>query len=102
MVTSLFAIAIGIKVQLPKAITSDSIKEENIILTITSENVIYFNGSVITMREMRGELAKSVNKDRPILIKADHRASLGRVIDIWNLCRELGIEKINIASPQEK
>ena len=102
MLTSSFVLPSGIKVKLPKAITSEAIKEENLILTITSENVFYLNGAVTTMKELRNELAKSANKARPILIKADRKASLGRVIDIWDLCKELGIEKINIATSREK
>ena len=102
MLTSSFVFQSGIKVKLPKAVTSEVIKEENLTLTITSEDVMYLNSAVTTMKELRKELSKSSNKSRPILIKADRRASLGRIIDTWDLCRDLGIEKVNIATNQEK
>ncbi|MDP8266681.1 MAG: biopolymer transporter ExbD [Candidatus Aceula meridiana] len=102
MLSSSFVFQSGIKVKLPKAITSEIIKEENLIITITSENVMYINNTVGTMKSLNAELAKKENKDRLILIKADRRSSLGRVIDIWDLCRELGIERVNIATNQEK
>jgi len=35
------------------------------------------------------------------MIKADRRSSMGRIVDIWDLCRQLGIEKINIATTRE-
>ena len=92
----------GINVKLPKAITSDAIKEENLNITITSENVIYLNSKIVTIKELRAVLGKSANKNQPILIKADRRSSVGRIVDVWDLCRELGIEKINIATDQEK
>lgn len=92
----------GINVKLPKAITSDAIKEENLTIIVTSENVIYLNNKIITIKELRRELEKSVNKNRSILIKADRRSSVGRIVDVWDLCREIGIEKINIATDQEK
>ena len=92
----------GINVKLPKALTSDAIKEENLNITVTSENVVYLNNKIITIKELRRELSKKVNKTRPILIKADRRSSIGRIVDVWDLCRELGIEKINIATDQEK
>ena len=101
MLTSAFVFQSGIKVTLPKAVTSEVIKEDNMI-TLTSENVMYLNETITTLKELRRELAKPVNKDRPILIKADRRASLGRVIDIWDLCRELGIEGVNIATNQDR
>ena len=102
MLSSSFVFQSGIKVKLPKAITSEVIKEENLIITLTSENVLYINSKVGTMKDLKEELKKKENKERLILIKADRRSSLGRVIDIWDLCRELGIERVNIATNQEK
>jgi len=102
MLTSSFTFQSGIDVRLPKAITSDIIKEENFTITVTGENVIYWNNKITTIKELRQELSRSAHKNRPILIKADRRSSVGRVVDIWDLCRELGIERINIATDQEK
>jgi len=101
MLSSSFVFQSGIKVKLPKAITSEVIKEENLIITLTSENVLYINSKVSTMKTLEKELGKKENKERLILIKADRRSSLGRVIDIWDLCRDLGIERINIATNQD-
>lgn len=88
----------GIKVKLPRAITSEIIQEESLAITITSEDVMYFNDSVTTIRELRKVLLKSRNKEQPILIKADRRASVGRIVDVWGLCRDLGLERISIAT----
>ncbi len=101
MLSSSFTFQSGINVRLPKAITSDIIKEENFVITITSENIIYLNGIISTMKEIKKELSKPSNKNRTILIKSDRRASMGRIVDIWDLCRNLGIEKINIATNQK-
>ena len=102
MLSSSFTFQSGINVKLPKAITSDIIKEENLIITITSENVIYLNNTVITLKELKERLEQPHNQNRPLLIKADRRASVGRIVDVWELCRNLGIERINIATNQEK
>ena len=103
MLSSSFTFQSGINVKLPKAVTSDIIKEENFIVTITSENVTYLNGAVITLKELKQKLSHPPgNKDRPLLIKADRRASVGRIVDVWDLCRDLGIERINIATNQTK
>jgi len=102
MLTSSFTFPSGIHVKLPKAVTSDIIQEENFIITITSENVIYLNNKVITTKELKQELNNSIQKKRPILIKADRRASLGRIVDVWDLCREAGVERINIAANREQ
>jgi len=102
MLSSSFTFQSGINVKLPKAVTSDIIKDENLIVTITSENIIYLNGVVTTLKELKRRLGQPNVKDHPLLIKADRRASVGRIVDIWDLCRNLGIERINIATNQEK
>lgn len=101
MLSSSFTFQSSINVKLPKAVTSDVIKEKNVVITITNENIIYFNEKIVSPKELEKELTDA-NKDRPLLIKSDRRASVGRIVDVWDLCRELGIERINIATTQEQ
>ncbi len=91
----------SIIVKLPKALTSDVLQEKNFIITVTSENIIYLNGRVITIKELKNILSRPTSKQMPILIKADRHTSIGRIVDVWDLCRNLGIEKINIATQEE-
>ena len=101
MLTSSFIMQPGIKVNLPKAVTSEVVKFENIELLITGENVTYLNGQVVTLQELKMLLKQAAKREQTILIKADKRASLGRVVEIWDLARDLGISQINIATNQE-
>jgi len=48
MLSSSFTFQSGISVKLPKAVTSDIIKRENLVVTITSENIIYLNKGIAT------------------------------------------------------
>jgi len=102
MLTSSFIFQPGIKVNLPKSVTSEVIQKESIVIAVSSENVIYLNNRVVTMTELRKELAHAAKKQSPLLIKSDRRASLGRIVEIWDLCRELGIININIATDRER
>lgn len=101
MLSSSFTFQSGINVKLPRAVTSDVIKDDNTIVTISSENVLYLNGSIISIKDLREKLKPVAELQRPLLIKADRRASMGRIVDVWDLCRNLGIERINIATNQE-
>lgn len=101
MLTSSFIIQAGIKVNLPRAVTSEAVKLENIEIVISGENVTYLNGKVVTKEELKRLLVEAAKKRLPVLIKADRRASLGRVVEIWDMCRDLGITQINIATDQE-
>ena len=102
MLSSSFTFPTGINVKLPKTITSEDIKEENYVITITGENIIYLNGAITTLKELSQVFSKLTDKNRPVLIKAARRASVGRIVDVWDLCRSLGIERMNIATDEEK
>lgn len=101
MLTSNFIMQPGIKVNLPKAVTSEIIKDEALEILISAENILYLNGRVVTIQELESTVKRIVKKNTPLLIKADRRASLGRVVKIWDICRELGISQVNIATNQE-
>jgi biopolymer transport protein ExbD len=101
MLTSGFVMQPGIRVILPKAVTSEIVKYENIEILVTSGNVTYFDGKIITMQELISLLKQAAKRNQTILIKADKHASLGRVVEIWDLARDLGLTQINIATNQE-
>ena len=101
MLTSSFVMQPGIKVNLPKAVTSEVVKYENIEILINSENVTYLNGKIVTMQEIKAFLKEAGKRGQTVLIKADARASLGRVVEIWDLARDSGIAQVNIATNQE-
>lgn len=101
MLTSSFIMQPGIKVNLPKAVTSEVVRAENIELLVSSENVAYLNEKVMTTPELKGLFKEAAGRQQSILIKADRRASLGRVVEIWDMARDIGISQINIATNQE-
>ena len=101
MLTSSFIIQPGIKINLPKAVTSEVVKYDNIELMVSSESVIYLNGKVVNMQEQKALFKQVAKRNQTILIKSDERASLGRVVEIWDLARDMGISQINIATNQE-
>jgi biopolymer transport protein ExbD len=76
--------------------------DKSITIVVTSENIVYVNNRVTTLQELRGLLSQAKDRASSVLIKADRRASVGRIVDIWNLGRNLGIKRINVATDQEE
>ena len=101
MLTSNFVFQPGIKVSLPRAVTSEAINSENIIITVTGQDLFFLNEKPITIDDLVVTLKQAAKENTPLLLKADTNASLGRVVEIWDLCRELGIPQINIATNQK-
>lgn len=99
--TSNFIMQPGIKVNLPRAVTSELIKEESLEILISAQNFTYLNGRVTTIQELKSIIKRVAKKNPSILIKADRRASLERIVEIWDICRDLGVSQINIATNQK-
>lgn len=98
--SSSFIFQPGIKVNLPKAVTSEVIQQENVVIIITRDDLIYLNDREISQDELVSNLRIIAKEKTPLLIKADSHASLGRVVGIWDMCRAEGVSQVNIATSQ--
>lgn len=101
MLSSNFITQPGMNVDLPKAITSGVVKHDNLEIMVSSENAAYFSNKALDNQQLKDLLKLAAKRGQPILIKADRRASLGRVVEVWDLARDMGISQVNIATNQE-
>lgn len=100
MLSSSFIFQPGIKVNLPRAITSEMLSEENAVISITAENLIYYRQKLVTIKELSSLLKGIASARLPVLIKSDRKASLGRIVVVWDICRQEGVQQVNIATTQ--
>ncbi|GAI29666.1 unnamed protein product, partial [marine sediment metagenome] len=70
-------------------------------VVVSGENVIYIDGRVVNLQELKSYLLGLATRNQPLLIKADRRCQLGRVVEIWDMSRNLGLSQVNIATYQE-
>lgn len=101
MLTSNFVVQSGIKVHLPKAISSEVIRSENLVVTLTGQDLLFLNDQPITVNVLTEKIREAAQENKTLMLKADTSASLGRVVEIWDLCRQLGVAQINIATNQK-
>lgn len=87
----------AIRVSLPKAVTSETVADLGLVITITREKLIYLNDEVVTTKELASKL-KGLADKKPLLIRADRGTSLERVVEVWDICRNAGIPHVNIAT----
>jgi biopolymer transport protein ExbD len=100
LLTSSFIFQPGIKINLPKAVTSEVIRENTVVITVTADNRYYLDEMPVTLLELKNKLEKA-SSTGPVLIKADRDVVLSKVINIWDFCRDIGIKQVNIATNQE-
>jgi biopolymer transport protein ExbD len=98
--TSSFIFQPGIKVSLPKAVTSEVMQLDNVTIIVTKDDKIFLEDRQITTEELAGRLKILAKEKMGLLIKADSRAPLGRIVEIWDACRREGVSQINIATNQ--
>ncbi len=100
MLSSSFIFQPGIDVSLPKVEQSVANKEENMVVTLTKENQIFYNNERTTLeglsRRMRATARK--NPQGVLIIKADTDARHGSVVEIMNIARQSGIDNMAIAT----
>ncbi len=89
-------------IRLPRAVTSEAVREDNLTVVITGENVLYFNDKLMTLAELKGALLRPNNRGRSLQVKVDRRASMGRIVAVLDLGRSLGVERINVVTDQEE
>ena len=101
MLTSNFVIQPGIKVALPKAVTSEVLSSRNVTVTLTGQDLLFLEDQPASVADLVKELKVAAAEDKAVLLRADGGASLRRVVEIWDICRDAGISQINIATTQK-
>jgi biopolymer transport protein ExbD len=94
-----------VKVNLPSGDFAAAESSENIIVTITENNTIYFNGKLIDPLKLSESVAAEITEEpeRIVVLEADKNVLHGKVIRVMDLLKKGGAEKIAIATqPAEK
>ena len=90
----------GFKVALPTATTGKRVPSLGATITLTKEHVVYFNNEVVTFTELRQKLA-GLKGVHPVFIRADRYAYVNHLIALWDLCRDMGVRDIHVATVTE-
>jgi TonB system transport protein ExbD (group 2) len=102
MITTPLIIQSNLKVNLPRASSAKSGKgtTSQVNITITGENLLYFNSQLATRKELREKMA-ALHRDNPdveVILSSDRLVKFKEVVDVLDLLNELGIKNLNIAA----
>ena len=101
MFSSSFIFQPGIKVSLPRAVTAEVVSQENAVIAITKDDVVYMNDRIITQEELSSGLSLLAKAKTPLLIKADRNSSLGKIVEVLDMCRIEGVSQVSLATSKE-
>ena len=104
MLTTSFVEQPGMKLDLPEteSITGESTDE--LTVTISSDGVIYLGKELIELENLEAELIKykEENNTSSLVIKADKTTLHGTVVQVMDIAKISGLEKLIIASEKVK
>ena len=87
-------------VKLPQAdVKAPADQKEPIIVTINNRNEVFLNNKPKTIRDLRTELQSlmAFNKMRAVIVRADKTVIFDRVVQILDVAKNSGVERLGIA-----
>jgi len=88
-----------IKVDLPRGTLDIEQFKGPVIVTITKDNLIYFNSEKIELKDLTRSLAKDIEKTKEagLVIMSDKAASVDTLVKVLDTSKVAGINKLGIA-----
>ena len=100
-VTMQFKSAATLNITLPKVETAGKNEfKGTVTIGIDKDGIVSFNGKNVTDERLLGLLEEvhNVDKDIPVLIKADETTQLKKLAFVMDACRKTGLNKFSLQS----
>jgi biopolymer transport protein ExbD len=100
MLTTTFVLSPGVQVDLPQGSSLQQPRESDAIITITKDGAVYFPDAQVSLETLQAVLqrAKSQQPGLRVVIKADTVVQHGRVVEVMDMAKLVGIERLAIAT----
>jgi biopolymer transport protein ExbD len=89
-----------ILVKLPQAdIKAPVDQKEPLVVTINSRNEVFLNNRQKSLKDLKTELQSLIafNKMRPVIVRADKSVVFDRVVQVLDVAKNSGVERLGIA-----
>jgi biopolymer transport protein ExbD len=98
MVTSTFLDRPGMKLELPSAESAEVARVEKLVLYISSDNEVVFNGTPVALDDLEEMMLAAISdiEDRTLVLNADKSVQHGTVIRVMDIAKKIGLEKLVI------
>ncbi len=100
LLTATFVRNPNIPIRLPQAsVNQITPQKRDIMVGITAEEELRYQGKTVNIAQLRREMQK-IHSNAPetmVLIQADRQSLHGRVVEVMNLARQVGFERLGIA-----
>lgn len=103
VVTTSFVKEAGIDVSRSTAATAEIKERGTVMIGISPEGDIYFDGKRVDVRSVRGLVERSLAEDPEggVVVVADKSSETGTVVAVMDQCRLAGAKNVSLAAKQE-
>jgi biopolymer transport protein ExbD len=104
MISTTFLSQPAIKLELPKAQHSETIRQSPLVVYVDPTGRVYLNDEPVEL-PLLGELLRRKlegDVDKSIAFNADSRVSHGRVVEVLDVIKGAGVRKISFGTRTEK
>jgi biopolymer transport protein ExbD len=100
LTTTFINVESGVKVDLPTGDFAAVEERQNIVVSITENNVIYLNNKLIDPTKMSERIREEIGNNAAslVVLEADQNISHGKVVRVMDLIKKGGAERIAIAT----
>jgi len=104
LLTSQFVIHTGVKVKLPGSRTNEQAEPTQLVVTITSDNVVYIGSEQIGLDQLALKLNENlqIHDQNNLVIRADKTVQIDVVIKVIDAAKSVGIGKFTIETEKEQ
>lgn len=89
----------GVEINTPTAENSQRQAGEGLVVVLDAKGQIWLDKKEFSLAQLSLQLVpKLLDKTRPVLIKVDQATDTGRLIDILDAIKSLGVEKVAVAT----
>jgi biopolymer transport protein ExbD len=99
IVTSVFVDDPGVTVEKPDVRQAETAARDALLVAITADNQVYFDGQRIGIDEVAAQLRRAlVDKDTPVIICADRASSHGTFAAVYSEAKRAGVGRVQFST----
>jgi biopolymer transport protein ExbD len=104
MISTTFLSTPAIKLELPKAVNADAVRQEPLVIYVDVDGTIFLNDEPMAAGLLATALKDKLQEldDKAVVLKADSRVTHGRVVEIMDIVKGAGVRRLTVSTqPQD-
>lgn len=102
IVTTVFVKETGVDIEKPKAVSTQSLERNVVLIAITADRQVVYDGANVGVSGVRSTVSSVMKrKQKPLVIKADKSVPTELLVKVIDQAKLGGAEQINLATSEQ-